>query len=157
MTPLRCLLVLALCAAPASRLGAQGRPITVTGVRQLTFGVVLPGVPRVIARTDPANSGQFNLTGTKDTQVQLTFTLPSVMAGPGGATMAITFGGGDAGYSVTQSIGSQVGFDPKQAFLATLNKSGRGSVFVGATALPAPTQRAGTYTGTLTLTVAYFP
>jgi hypothetical protein len=71
--------------------------------------------------------------------------------------MPIVFAGNDAGYSQTQAIGSQVAFDPKQSFLATLNGRGRGSVFIGATARPAPTQRAGSYTGTLTLNVVYFP
>src|SRR5713101_211177 len=129
------------------------RAISVQGVRSLTFGAVLPGVPRVIPRTDPVGSGQFNITGARNSQVQLTFTLPSAMTGPSGATMPIAFAGNDAGYSQSQAIGSQVAFDPKQSFLATLNSRGRGSVFVGATARPAPTQRAGSYTATLTLNV----
>ncbi len=153
--PLYRLLALALL-GPVS-LAAQNKPITVQGVRSLTFGAVLPGVPRVISRTDPVGSGEYNITGSNNTQVQLTFTLPSVMNGPAGATMPIVFGGNDAGYSQSQAIGSQVAFDPKQPFLATLNKNGRGSVFVGATAQPTPTQRAGSYTATLTLTVVYFP
>jgi len=140
-----------------TRLDAQGRPLTVSGVRSLVFGAVFPGVPRTISRTDPANSGQFDLTGNKNSQVRLVFTLPAAMAGPVGATMPLAFGGGDAGYSDTQAIGSQVAFDPKQPFLATLNKNGRGSVFIGGTAQPGSSQRAGPYTGTLTLTVAYFP
>ena len=39
-------------------LAAQGKPLTVTGVRGVTFGAILPGVPRVVSRTDPANSGE---------------------------------------------------------------------------------------------------
>ena len=150
------LLLLALGSGPA-RLAAQGRPVTVSGVRPLVFGAVFPGVPLFIARTDPANSGQFDLTGNKNSQVRLVFTLPAAMAGPAGATMPLAFGGSDAGYSDTQAIGSQVAFDPKQPFLATLSKNGRGSVFIGGTAQPGSAQRAGPYTGTLTLTVAYFP
>ena len=153
--PLYPLLALALLGSVS--LAAQSKPITVQGVRSLAFGAVLPGVPRVISRTDAVGSGQYNITGSNNTQVQLTFTLPGVMNGPAGATMPIVFGGNDAGYSQSQAIGSQVAFDPKQPFLATLNKNGRGSVFVGATARPTPTQRAGSYTATLTLTVVYFP
>jgi hypothetical protein len=152
--PLSPLLALALLGV--APLLAQ-RPILVQGVRSLTFGAVLPGVPRVISRTDAVNSGQYNITGIMNHQVQLTFTLPSVMTGPAGATMPIVFAGNDAGYSQTQVIGSQVAFDPKQSFLATLNGRGRGSVFIGATARPAPTQRAGSYTATLTLNVVYYP
>lgn len=133
-------------------LGAQGRPLTVTGVRGVTFGTVLPGVPRVILRTDPANSGQIDMRGPRG-PVLLTFVLPIQMTGPAGALMPITFGASDAGFSANQTIGSQVGFDPKQPFTATLPPNGRASVFLGATASPTPNQRAGAYTATIILTV----
>jgi hypothetical protein len=136
---------------------AQVRPLTVTGVRGLTFGAVLPGVPRVILRTDPANSGQFDIRGPNRKQVLLSFVLPAAMIGPGGALMPLSFGAGDAGYSQSQLIGSQVGFDPRQSFTATLSNNGRGSVFVGGTANPATNQRAGAYTATLTLNVTVLP
>lgn len=138
-------------------LGAQGKPLTVTGVRGLTFGAVFPGVPGVVTRTDPANSGQFDIKGPNRSQVLLTFTLPLTMTGPAGAQLPLAFGSSDAGYSESQAIGSQVGFDPKQPFTATLSNNGRGSVFVGGTANPAANQRAGAYTATLTLTVTVLP
>jgi hypothetical protein len=141
----------------AAPLHGQGKPLTVTGVRGVTFGAVLPGVPRVILRTDPANSGQFDLKGPNRNQVLLSFVLPLRMTGPGGALMPLTFGAGDAGYSQSQTIGSQVGFDPKQPFTATLSNNGRGSVFLGATANPTTNQRAGAYTATITLNVTVLP
>ena len=61
---------------------AQGKPLTVTGVRGVTFGAVLPGVPRVILRTDPANSGQFDIKGPKGGPVLLSFVLPLSMTVP---------------------------------------------------------------------------
>src|SRR5437899_12755625 len=133
-------------------LHAQGRPLTVTGVRGVTSGPSRPGVPRDVLRTDPANSGQIDIRGPKG-PVLLTFVLPVSMTGPGGALMPISFGAGDAGFSATQAIGSQVGFDPKQPFTATVPNNGRASVFVGATANPTTNQRAGAYTATLILTV----
>ena len=141
----------------AAPLAAQGRPLTVTGARNLTFGAVLPGVPRVITRTDPANSGQFDIRGPNRNQVLLAFVLPIRMTGPAGALLPLTFGSADAGYSQSQAIGSQIGFDPKQPFTATLSNNGRGSVFMGATANPATNQRAGAYTATIVLTVTVLP
>lgn len=135
---------------------AQGKPLTVTGVRGITFGAVFPGVPRVISRTDPANSGQFDIKGPKG-DVLLSFVLPLTMAGPAGAQMPIAFGSSDAGFSQSQAIGSQIGFDPRQPFTATLSNSGRGSVFIGARANPTTSQRAGAYTATITLTVTVLP
>lgn len=136
----------------AAPLSAQ-RPLTISGVRGLTFGAVFPGVARVISRTDAANSGQFNFRGPNRRFVSLTVTLPSAMTGPGGAQLPLTFGANDAGYSVSQAIGSQVAFDPKQPFTARLANNGRGAVFLGGTARPAVNQRAGSYTGTIILTV----
>ncbi|MFN2572441.1 MAG: hypothetical protein ABR537_12670 [Gemmatimonadales bacterium] len=137
-------------------LGAQGKPVAVTGLRGVSFGAVLPGVSRVITRTDPANSGEFDIKAPKG-QVLLTFVLPIAMTGPAGAQMPLSFGASDAGYSQSQAIGSQVGFDPKQPFTAVLPSNGRASVFVGATARPATNQRAGAYTATLTLNVTVLP
>jgi hypothetical protein len=137
------------------QLQAQGKPLTITGIRGVTFGTVLPGVPRVVLRTDPVNSGQFNIKGPKGGPALLSFVLPLTMAGPSGAVMSVTFGSSDAGYSATQSIGSQVGFDPKQPFTVTIPNNGTASVFVGATAKPLANQRAGAYTGTIIFTVTY--
>jgi len=137
-------------------LAAQGKPLTVTGIRGVTFGAVLPGVPRVVLRTDPANSGQFDLKGPKG-NILLSFVLPITMTGPAGALMPLTFGASDAGFSQTQAIGSQVGFDPKQPFTAALPNNGRASVFVGATANPVTNQRAGAYTATIILNVTVLP
>jgi len=137
-------------------LHAQGKPVTVTGVRGVTFGTVLPGVPRVVLRTDPANSGQFDIKVPKS-PVLLSFVLALTMTGPGGALMPLTFGASDGGYSQTQTIGSQVGFDPKQPYTANVPNNGRASIFLGATANPATNQRAGAYTGTITLNVTVLP
>ena len=136
-------------------LAAQGKPLTVTGVRGVNFGAVLPGVPRVVLRTDPANSGQFDIRGPKGGPVLLSFVLPLNMTGPAGALMPIVFGSSDAGFSATQNIGSQVGFDPRQPTTVIFPNNGNVSVFVGATANPRSNQRAGAYTGTIILTVTY--
>ena len=154
---MRCLkYVFALTAVVSLPLAAQ-RPISVTGVQSLAFGTLIPGIPSSVLRSDPARSGQFAVQGPHDTQGLLTFTLPPVLTGPAGATLPLSFGGSDGGYSQSQNIGSQIGFDPKLPFVITFSQQGRGSVFLGGTAQPAPTQRAGSYTGTITLILATFP
>ena len=102
---------------------AGQRPLTVTGIQSLTFATLLPGMPSVVSRTDAVKSGRFDLGGPHDAQGEVTFTLPSVLTGPAGATLPLSFGGSDAGYSQSQNIGSQVGFDPKQPFLITFSDS----------------------------------
>jgi hypothetical protein len=137
--------------------GAQGKPLNISGVHNLTFGAVFPGVPRVISRTDAANAGQFDIGYAKFSPIQLTFTLPSAMVGPAGATMPLVFGASDAGYSSPETITSQVGFDPRVPFATALDKNGRAAVFIGGRAQPFPSQRAGAYTATIILTVTVLP
>lgn len=137
----------------AATLAAQGKPLTVTGIRALNFGTVIPGIPQVVLRTDAVNSGQLDMKYPNRANVEIDFTLPTVMVGPAGATLPLSFGGSDAGYSSTQSIGSQVGFDPTQPFFTQLPNNGRASVFIGGRASPSASQRAGSYTATLTVSV----
>jgi hypothetical protein len=149
------LVAIALALVGPAALVAQGRPLRVTGVRDLQFGTVIPGLPAQILRTDAANSGQYSLTGDKNTAVQLQFTLPTAMNGPSGATMPLSFGASDAGFSPSETVTSQVGFDPRVPFVGTLSNNGRAAVFLGGQALPAGGQQSGTYTATITLTVSY--
>lgn len=146
---------MALALAGPAALLAQGRPLRVTGVRDLQFGTVIPGIPALILRTDAANGAQYRLTGEKNTAVQLQFTLPTTMNGPSGATMPLSFGASDAGFSPSETVTSQVGFDPRVPFVGTLSNNGRAAVFLGGQALPAGGQQSGTYTATITLTVSY--
>jgi hypothetical protein len=140
------------CHAP---LGAQGRPLVPTGTQNLGYGNVIPGLSTQVLRSDPVGSGQFTLRGEKNAQVQLQFVLPASMSGPLGATIPLTFGASDGGFSATESITNQVGFDPRASALGRLSNNGRATVFLGGTANPGPAQRSGSYTGTITLTVSY--
>jgi hypothetical protein len=140
----------------AAPLRAQVTPVTVVAMRGVTFGAVLPGIPETVSPVDPANSAQFDITGPNG-QVLLSFVLPLSMTGPGGAVMSMTFGPGDGGYSPTQTIVSQVGFDPTQSLTVSLPSGGRASIFVGATVFPSINQRAGPYTATVTLNVTVLP
>jgi Domain of unknown function (DUF4402) len=150
------LLGLALACGTAGGVAAQRR-IRVTGQRSLTFGTLLPGLNHTVLRTDPLSSGMFDVRARRFSQVQLVFSLPAVMRGPAGATLPLTFGPNDAGFSATQSVNNQVGFDPRTAFVTTFGLRTRATVFLGGTARPQPSQRAGSYSGTVTLTVVYLP
>ncbi|HET8634326.1 MAG TPA: DUF4402 domain-containing protein [Gemmatimonadales bacterium] len=151
----RIALVLGLATLIAGPALAQGRKIRVDGVRPLAFGSLLAGAPATVLRTDPASSGQFDLTAQNNDVVILTFSLPSSMSGPAGSSLPLSFSGSDAGFSRSQSIAAQVTFDPRQSYVAMMSQQGRGSVFLGGTATPAFNQRPGAYSATITLTVMY--
>ncbi|HKI94942.1 MAG TPA: hypothetical protein VJ992_06590 [Gemmatimonadales bacterium] len=134
--------------------GGGGRPLSVFGRQTLNFGTVLPGVPTTISRTDALNAGEFEVRGRKDTQVAIDLTLPAEMTA-GALSLPLQFGPGDGGYSQAGTIAAATVFDPRVQLVTTLGANGRLYVYLGGTALPGPQQGAGTYSGTIVLTVAY--
>ena len=128
-------------------------PITVAGTQSLDFGDVFPGVSKAVAAND-ASSGRFSLTGQASADVNLTFTLPTQLTS-GGNNMPIGSWVGLTNTTNTPAGGTS--FTPSASATASaFGGSGSLFVFVGGTVTPAANQAAGTYTGTVTLTAAYF-
>lgn len=150
MRPVSLIFCLALALTASRGLGAQ---VSVRGIRGLSFGTVVPGVPGRVLRTDPANSGQLEIQGPFLTIIRFTFTLPTALNGPLGATMPVTFANNDAGWSRTNSIADQQAINPHQGHTRILWTGGRAGVFLGGTVTPGVGQRAGGYTGTVVLSV----
>ena len=149
-------LTVALLLGGAAPLLAQGRPIRVEGIKPLAFGSILAGAPVVVGRADPVRAGQINLSAQPQSPIILQLALPTAMTGPLGATLPIAFGANDAGFSAQGVITNQTAFDPRNSTVVITNaQNGRGSVYLGGTAQPAFNQAPGTYTGVITLTVAY--
>jgi len=141
--------------APDPALAQGGRPLRVDGTQALSFGSVIPGIPVHVLKTDALRSGQIQIRGEKFSVLQLEFVLPSSMAGPGTASMPLTFDAADAGFSADESITAQTTFDPRAPAFGQLSKNGRGMVFLGGTVRPPSTQPAGSYSAGITLTVSY--
>ena len=134
----------------------RGRAQTgVSGIQPLAFGTLLPGVAETIQPTNPGSSGEFTLTGNKNEQVSITFSLPSAMTGPHGATLPLTFGATSGGYSRSSSTSDETAFDPRQTQTVQLAHNGTGEVFLGGTANPGTQQRAGSYSATVTLSATF--
>lgn len=128
-------------------------PITVTGNRALDFGTVFPGVAKTIA-VAAATSGQFQLGGQASGNVNLTFTLPTNLINGANNLPIGTWTGCT---SPTNTTAGCTAFTPSGTATAS-GFSGAGAlwVFVGGTVTPGAAQAAGNYTGTVTLTAAYF-
>ena len=129
------------------------QPISVAGTRDLDFGTVFPGVAKSIG-VAAATSGQFQLGGQASANVNLSFTLPTDLVSAGNNLPIGTWTGCTSGTNTTVGC---TGFTPSGAATASAF-SGAGAlwVFVGATVTPAAAQPAGNYSGTVTLTAAYF-
>ena len=158
------LAVLALMVAAAASAQAQGvngsisatasvqAPITVTGTQNLAFGNVFPGINKTIAVTD-AGAGLFSVTGQASTAVTYSFTLPTNLVN-GGNNLPIGSWTGHVNTTAAPTGGSN--FTPSATPAgSTLSGSGALFFYVGATVTPPTNLPAGSYTGTVTLTVSY--
>jgi Domain of unknown function (DUF4402) len=128
--------------------------MTVTGASPLAFGNVFPGVASTVAATNAPNSGRFDLTGSNSANVNLTFTLPTNLTS--GANN-LPIGTWTGCRNATNTTAGCTAFTPSaSATAAAFSAAGALYVFVGGTVSPAANQAAGAYTGTVTLTAAYF-
>ncbi len=128
--------------------------IAVTGARDLAFGNVTPGLNKVIA-PDAATSGRFDAAGQAATNVNISFALPTDLTS-GLNTLPINSWTGCWDSDTDPSAGC-TSFTPSGAASpAAFSGGGQLYVFVGATVAPAANQAAGPYSGTVTITVAYF-
>jgi hypothetical protein len=135
--------------------GQGGRPLNALSRQMLDFGTLFAGAPTQVSRFDALRAGQFELRGAKNTEVRVDLGLPAALTGPGGAKVPLTFGAADGGYARDGAIAAAAPFDPRSALVTTLSGNGRLYIFLGGTASPATRQPAGTYAGTVTLTIAY--
>jgi hypothetical protein len=161
--------VLGLTLATANTLAAQNAatiqavatvasgPITITPLRDLQFGQVVPGTQSTVLPTAPA-AGQFVALGIPAAQASVSFTLPSTLdAGP--VTMPITFSSTSArvGWFNNPNFFVQV-FDPSVGTAFRFSPAFFGAamyVWIGGQVSPAVSQVAGFYSGTVVLTLAY--
>ncbi len=141
----------ALCGSPEA-LRAQA----VVGLQNLDFGALIPGVPTTIAKTDPVRSGQFRITGAGFFRnVTISFVLPTVMTGPGGATIPLTFLNTDGGFSGwSGAINNQTTFNPNTPYNGFI-WWGTAGIYLGGRANPSPTQQGGSYSGNIIMTVIF--
>ena len=152
--------ILSLSAAGASAQSANinatatvYQALTVTGARALDFGSVFPGVAKSIVVSD-ATSGRFDLTGQASANVNVSFTLPTNLTSGANNLPIGTWTGCT---NPTNSTAGCTSFTPSASATPTA-MSGAGAlvVWVGGTVSPAANQAAGSYTGVVTLTAAYF-
>ena len=136
--------------------GARAQ-LTVQGVRDLDFGVVVPGIQAVIAPTDPIKSGQFYLrVPAIGDRVQVRFDLPSQLVGPGGATMPISFANADGMAVGTAPSSPPLFFNPQSTTNLKMQTSTDANIWLGGRVSPTATQAVGSYSATVVLTVTVF-
>lgn len=133
-------------------------PITFTSSTNLAFGTSLfPGIDKSIAHTD-AGAAEFDLSGEAGKEITATFTLPTDLTHTDGTTtLPFSCSTTDAGYAGSSTAqGTATDFDPNSALTTTLDATnGTLSIWLGGTVQPATTQKSGSYSGDITLDLAY--
>lgn len=136
-----------LLAAAPSRLPAQ----TALALSDLTFTTVIAGVTQTVRPSDPT-AAQFQITPGKGMRtLQLVFSLPSALSGPG--SMPIVFDATSGIWSRNSHISGGTTFDPRAGISVPSDGMSSLYVWIGGTVQPPPTQAGGNYTGTITITV----
>jgi hypothetical protein len=127
-------------------------PLTAAGVNDLSFGTVFAGTSAT-----PANlanqAGRFDVTGEPSAALTVTFTLPLVLTG-GGGNIPISFSNTD-GLIWNPFPAAFTTFDPNVPLVTSLTAGGTLTVGISGTVSPPAGTTTGSYTGTITLTVAY--
>ncbi|HXV86943.1 MAG TPA: hypothetical protein VD793_09600 [Gemmatimonadales bacterium] len=127
-------------------------PLNVTGVNDLFFGSVTQGTTGIIADT-AANGGRWDVTGEPSAAVSVSFTLPTVLTGPG-PDVPIAFSAGDGVHWTTYPT-AYTTFNPNALYSTSLTGLGTLTIGIVGTVSPGTPTSTGTYTGTVTLTVSY--
>lgn len=128
-------------------------PLTASTVHDLDFGSVNAGAVKTPTSL-ASDAARFNISGEPGRPVTVSFTLPTVLTGAGSTTIPISFGGTD-GLEWTAYPVTSVGFNPNASYLTALNGSGNLTIGLSGTVAPPLGTTTGTYTGSITLTVAY--
>lgn len=130
-------------------------PLTVTGVRDLAFGNVFPGVNVTVDKAD-ATSGKWTIVGEPTGEVTLDFTTLPANLVKGADNLPIVYSATDAARNTVDNPGSGAAFDPTVQETATLSAvGGELWVWLGGQVQPAADQAAGVYTATVTMDVNY--
>ncbi|HET7040149.1 MAG TPA: DUF4402 domain-containing protein [Gemmatimonadales bacterium] len=127
-------------------------PLTVTGVNNLDFGNVFPGVNSTVLLAD-AGAGHFQITGVLNAEIDVSFSsLPATLVN-GGNSMPISYTGG---WNTAANPGTATAFTPATGLIERLDAAtGELHVYLGGTLTVAGNQPAGLYQATITLDAAY--
>jgi hypothetical protein len=142
-------------------------PLSGVGTRALQFGTIVPGTTSVTVLPRTRSGGEFRITGVKNRKsVDISFTLPTSLTGPAGATIPLSFNGNFAGLCEIDDatgacdVASYFAWNPvtTPSFhdTPTRYKPGRKvyayddyQVYLGGVASPSVTQQQGHYSGTI--------
>ena len=126
--------------------------LSANGISDLAFGVVNAG--GVFTPPSISDAGRLGIHGEPNTPVSINFLLPSVLHGPGTATIPITFDA-SSGLHWIAFPSTHVRFDARAPHLLTLDATGDLIIGIIGTIAPPPSAATGAYSGLIVMLVSY--
>jgi hypothetical protein len=134
--------------------------MTIATLRDLGFGTVIKGVATTVQPID-ANAGAWQITGSANAFVTISFTLPTVLTNiqalPG-STMPISFGATSARWRrATNDPTGGAAFNPATATTGRFGPTANPTLYIwlGGTVNPAAPTKPGIYQATVIVSLAY--
>jgi len=130
---------------------------SITVNNDLAFGDIFPGIPKTVSKYTPGAAAEFLVTGTAGAEVTLDFTLPKYMNNSGWH-MQLVFREDDCSMdssaSADQTNPGYDNIDPWHTITYRLGSAGL-AIWLGGTVIPGLSQKQGSYSALIVLTVAY--
>ena len=151
-------------AANGSATASVAAALVVTSAQNLQFGTIYQGVAKSIGNDVNASSGIFNIVGATSQGISMSLTMPDYIAlADGSDRMTIAFSTTDAVVDSNNTTpATVVGGDgwinqnPRNLPSATvIGSGGQTNLYLGGRVTPSVDQKAGAYSGSITLSVAY--
>jgi len=136
--------------------GVSVRAQTCTGINDLTFGNVLPGVAKTVSKRTAGAAAEYSVSGTAGEQVLIDFALPTHMTS-NGDNLLLSFNSTDCAIDSSdpgdQSSPAWDDLDPRNTLSATLGSGGL-TIWLGGRVQPSALQPTGNYTAEIILTIS---
>jgi hypothetical protein len=129
----------------------------ITVNNNLSFGDVLPGIPKTIDKANAGSAAEFHVAGTAGSELTIDFALPTYM-NMSGWNMQLIFNESDCAMDSSstpdQSNPGYDDIDPWHTVTYGLGLNGL-TIWLGGTVVPKLQQANGSYSAQIVLTVAY--
>jgi hypothetical protein len=123
--------------------------VLVVAERDLSFGMLMPGVPTTVAAADVVRSAQLRVQGRG--RYQVSFALPQELSAPGGQGIPVEWAAGDGLLAIRNMVRA---FDPRETLDFRINPAQtEAQINLGARVTPSPGQQAGTYSATIVVMI----
>ncbi len=148
-----CFILASVIVVGASQAEAQN----VTVNNDLTFGIVFPGIPKIISKRAAGAAAEFFISGTPGSEITIDVTLPKYM-NVGSSNMQLIFQETDVAIDTSatpdQSSPMFDNLDPWHTLTYRLGSNGL-TLWLGGTVVPNLVQTEGAYNASIVITVAY--